>query len=292
VRIFPMYYATLLGIYLINFFSPYTSPNLRGLPDRVLWHASYLSNYFFSYVYDFRRDIKAPPDRHFWSLAVEEQFYLCWPFVILLLPRRALYVLLALCIFGAPFYRFLMYVPKSHAHEWMTPACLDLLAAGALLAVMYRVLERSTVRKILFAAGVVGALAMTASIGADVYQVAGRTGDYLRYSAIAVFGFWLIGWAAMGFRGPMGWVLANPVSTYFGKISYGMYVFHPFTPYIVRYVLWYKMGINPTGYDFSLAALCFAVTFVWAALSWHFFESPFNNLNRFFTYRKTEPKAA
>src|SRR5205823_2953152 len=79
LRIFPIYYLTLLFLYLINF---------QNIKDVFNWVVSYTTNIYLSldkpYIGSFN---------HLWSLAVEEQFYLLWPFLIFFIPKRSLPVL-------------------------------------------------------------------------------------------------------------------------------------------------------------------------------------------------------
>src|SRR5438128_2072898 len=74
LRRFPPYYL-LLAVCLLA-----ASPAIR---QAVGWHAAYLSNFYFV-----RQGAVDGPAAHLWSLAVEEQFYLVWPWLILFLPRR------------------------------------------------------------------------------------------------------------------------------------------------------------------------------------------------------------
>jgi peptidoglycan/LPS O-acetylase OafA/YrhL len=74
LRIFPLYYAVLLAAWLLR---------LWGTRGEMGWHLAYLTN-----VDLFLRGRWWGDISHFWSLAVEEQFYLVWPLVILLAPRR------------------------------------------------------------------------------------------------------------------------------------------------------------------------------------------------------------
>ena len=281
LRIFPLYYGVLVILYLCHF---------HDIKRRVLWHWFYLSNYYFSYVFNFKAARHLPPERHFWSLSVEEQFYILWPFVIFLLPRRLLPYLLGLFIVGAPVYRRYAYTPRTHAHEWMMPCCLDLLATGACLAILYRRAARRTISRLLAIAGVVGIVAMTANVVCDYLHVADLERAFYNYTVISVFGFWLIGTAATGFPGIVGKTLSHPVTTYLGRISYALYVFHIFTPYFVRWVALERFGLDENGIGMvPLFVICMTLTVLAAIVSWHVYESPINNLKRYFTYRKPSP---
>jgi peptidoglycan/LPS O-acetylase OafA/YrhL len=76
LRIFPLYYLVLLIVVILN---------LPGARVSFLWHFGYASNYYY-----FLLNAWNGPTSHFWTLAVEEQFYLFWPLVVLLVSRRYL----------------------------------------------------------------------------------------------------------------------------------------------------------------------------------------------------------
>ena len=80
---------------------------------------------------------------HFWSLAIEEQFYLVWPMVILLLSRAAAMKLCVMMVIGAPLVRVGLFSAFEHpvglwATMYFTLSKVDTLALGALLALTAR----------------------------------------------------------------------------------------------------------------------------------------------------------
>jgi len=121
LRIFPVYYATLL---VACFFSD-------KIRDAAAWHALYLTN-----IYTSSFGVWLPAG-HFWSLAVEEQFYLVWPLVILAVPLRSIRAFAVLVLVLAPASRFLLYVLHGGPHLSIYTSLmtnLDLLCFGGLLA--------------------------------------------------------------------------------------------------------------------------------------------------------------
>ena len=69
-----------------------------------------------------------------------------------------------------------------------------------------------------------------------------------------------------------------------GKISYGVYVYHPFMPLFLKFIFG-KLGV---AYDHESGWLNFALsstaTFAVASLSWYLMEKPINDLKRYFSY--------
>lgn len=134
LRIFPIYYFFLFICFL-------TAINLNEAPswlsnayNHKWWHIFYLNNWIQPF-----EDIGLS---HLWSLAVEEQFYLLWPFAILLIPNKYIYLVCIFLIVLSPIYRLIItsidlefaklaaYVP--------TIARIDALVIGALLAIIIR----------------------------------------------------------------------------------------------------------------------------------------------------------
>lgn len=289
LRIFPLFYGTIAVLWVLD---------ARGFRERVWWHVSYLSNYYFSFVNTTRTPGEVPYERHFWSLAVEEQFYIFWPILILVVPRRFLKWMIVAVILSAPISRAILqitvrpYIKYSNSHEWMLPACLDLLGIGALLALLtYVPFSGPTIgRKFVNILGWIGVPLWI------VWLLFNRTGHPLdamkfpgghyfyggtTYVVTALAGCWLVGRAAFGFKGWFGKVLTLPPLVYTGRISYGLYVLHPFVARITETLdgkyhwqlnIWISFLISLAG------------SYALATASWFLFEGPLNSLKRYFEY--------
>jgi peptidoglycan/LPS O-acetylase OafA/YrhL len=99
---------------------------------------------------------------------------------------------------------------------------------------------------------------------------------------------WVIGSAAIGFRGIVGKILVWKPVSYLGRISYGMYVYHSFVGWLVfrgAHALHRQLPGSVLVRFTILSALTIAVS----AASWHLVEKPFNDLKRFFTYTPQAP---
>jgi peptidoglycan/LPS O-acetylase OafA/YrhL len=95
---------------------------------------------------------------------------------------------------------------------------------------------------------------------------------------------WIINRASSGFTGIGAKILELKPLVYTGKISYGIYVYHPFIYFLVP-ILFSQINIDffrlPRGIQFGLLV---GITVGIAAISWHFFENPLNSLKNQFTY--------
>ncbi len=322
LRIFPLYYGVLAVLYIWN---------ITGFRARASYSILYFTNYRFSYaeMQDTERWIRrtflgwsqkklnavdwgqgAAIERHLWSLSVEEQFYIVWPLLILLCPRRLLLPVIIGTIALGPWWRSWNYVPRQLAHEWMMPGCLDLLAAGGLLALLsIPAIGLTRIRDgFVQLCGVIGIPMIVAYVAQRWYITAhAKDGtpyaigyDWLDYGGAvypvtALVGIWAIGTAARGFRGPIGWFLTFPPVVYLGRISYGVYVLHLMVPELL---LWLFPHVFTDGRGNKLPREWWqlwtysAVSVVLASLSWHLYEAPINRLKRYFEYDKRDAAKA
>jgi peptidoglycan/LPS O-acetylase OafA/YrhL len=240
----------------------------------LIWHATFTSNILFFLHGDFDSNLA-----HFWSLAVEQQFYVIWPFIILLAPRRALESFLIALILLGPLSRLALYHAGfvSFAEFNVLPMSnFDSLGAGSLLAVWLRD-EGEWIAGRLHALSVLA----VAAIGGFI---ANRFFGKLAWNPEQFFGAILSAWLiATVLRRPgsaIGRVFSwGPLVT-LGIISYGVYTYHVFIPRAVGFVLRRLDTPAWLGAGAPLLALSAVATLVIALSSWHFMERPINEARR------------
>lgn len=282
LRIFPLFYATLLVAWVCDV------PEVRA---SIGWHVTYLSNVYFALT-----DAWHPPVSHLWSLAVEEQFYLVWPFLVLLAPARLLVPAIVVAIGMAPAFRWIgaeAGVREMVLHN-MPISALDSLGVGALLAVLpaARPGLLGVAQRRGFAWGTIALLLLVLAL--HVPRLAAqlplrwiRETRLVETVASLAFACVILG-AARGWRGPMGRLLAWSPLTYVGRISYGVYVLHNFMAHAVPWLFRHLHLPYPANDGWERLLLLTAATLVAAACSWHFFEKPINDLKRRFPYRRDD----
>jgi peptidoglycan/LPS O-acetylase OafA/YrhL len=206
------------------------------------------------------------PLEHYWSLAIEEQFYWLWPVAFLGLTRlagtprgrtRALMLLTALAALTAP---FVAVVWGPDAAYWATPARAAEILFGALLAVLVhgRALDRRWSRLALPALGLLTIAVVTfPAVGGPAYE--GALPLVAMVSAALLLGLQV--------EGPVRRALSIRPLVWIGTISYGVYLYH--------WPLFLILDEQRTGLDGpALLALRFAATFALAEVSFLVLERP------------------
>jgi peptidoglycan/LPS O-acetylase OafA/YrhL len=276
LRIFPVYYAILIVGYLLG---------LSVIRETMAWHVTYTSNVYFAIRGAWQGAIS-----HLWSLSVEEQFYLMWPALILFLPRRVLPTAIFGLILMAPIFRGIgSLTGLNPVAVWvLTPGCLDTLGAGAFLALA----EHSPNQVPHWLHGKCGWLpwiGLPLLLGMmGLSRVQGDTSLYLALSDIgaALVSVFLVAKASNGIPGIVGRTLEWRPITYLGRISYGVYLLHPFVTKAIRRLASNLVDVHDTRYAIPLLLCYFTATIILASLSWRFLETPLNELKRFFPYRR------
>jgi peptidoglycan/LPS O-acetylase OafA/YrhL len=286
LRIFPLYYAVVAFSLLILPRLPIWNPERLGrISGDEIFYWTYLSNVSIALHSAFRHGILDIS----WSLAIEEQFYLIWPLLVLVLSHRRLTQLCVALIATALAWRAAMLlagVPPIAIYV-LTPGRLDPLMVGALIALAVRGtfftrLSRRARPVLLASAGVLVVIAI-ASGGFDPYapamQVAG-------YTALAVlFGAILVITLTTAPR-----VLQQPILIAFGKYSYALYLFHLPIRAVIRDRFYGPEQFltivgSPLAGQVVFYLLATAAAFVAAWLSWHLYERHFIALKRYFEPR-------
>lgn len=272
LRIFPLYYGVLFLCYIVK------------MPNERIFNL-HLLTYTFNYA-TAMSDQDAGYMRHLWSLSVEEQFYIFFPLIVLFLKEKQLKNFFCFLIIGSIVSRGIIYISfPDKSKAWVasvmfTPACLDCFGLGALLA--FHTKNRNASLKILLKKKWM--FITSAFISMILFYMVLRSGFniyttlFYRF-AMAVFFFWLIGKAgASPFSGLPGRILTYKPIIYLGRISYGIYVFHYFMPIIASHFH------IPGG-----RLLYLPITVAIAAVSYHLYELPINNIKKHFPYQTLRP---
>jgi len=282
LRIFPLYYAFIIVGSIIGLI-------VGGwIPGPAYW--LYMQNYVLAFD-----DQELRWTAHFWSLAIEEQFYFVWPIVALVTSNKRLVsltlaLILACVVFRAGF------TLKSHMWDPLTTVKFayratitraDGLLLGALVATLQRESSHTIAhlwRRLRFPLFVMTGLG---TIG--LYIVAKGLNGYDRrviaagYFMLALFFASAVSMCAdeaIGER--VKNFLSSKVLVSCGKVSYGMYIFH--WPLLALSVPWLKRTQEHMGevsrIGLNLGFILGSILLIWGAaqLSFRYFESPFLKL--------------
>jgi len=293
LRIFPLYYGVLLGLLLLT------------RPLHFVWNG--WQYFFLTYSANFALWPRGPlilqaiSIDHLWSLQVEEQFYLVWPLIVY--RTRSLRSLIRLSIIAciaALLIRIVLVAERPYLNNVYLPysstfSCFDNLLFGCCLCALLRTTLRQQVLDTAPRIFALCALALT------VAAIPNHGLDWKTSIFIPTVGFSLIGIScaaliAMSLRpgSRTKQLFTHPILRFFGKYSYGLYVFHyplsglltkPVRLFVDAHLHRKVLGV------FAGAVVVFIASTLAALLSYRLYESPFLKLKKHFTYRKSAASA-
>jgi peptidoglycan/LPS O-acetylase OafA/YrhL len=275
-------------------------PNLR---ENQFWFWTYLVN-IWSAITPLHSDL-AIVHSHFWSLAVEEQFYLVWPAVVLVFGRRRLMGVCAALAAGALVLRFFLtsdaagsFAQLNAAHVLM-PARMDTLALGAFIALAVR--GSGEMARLVRWAPIVAGAALLALVALFVAEDGLTPLDHrvatIGLSLLALlFAALLVMAVSAPPKALLHRLFAHPALRFAGRYAYALYVFHLLIAFDLA-VVWNEHGLVrtvagsqlPANLVFSAAGTSIALMLAW--LSWHLYEKQFLKLKRFVPYGRGGERA-
>jgi len=284
LRIFPLYYGVLLLLLLLT------------RPLHMDWHGQAYRLWTYTPNIPFLNEWTDNPSpyielRHFWSLAVEEQFYVLWPWIVFLLgTRRKIFMATiagsALALGLRTWLALTGQYPENHA----LPFCMDALLLGGALALLVRSRHRERVLRW-------GAPVFIAAVAITLVQML-RSPDFSWESSfyLTTVGMTVI---ALGTTALIAAALkagslaeaffAAPILRFFGRYSYGLYVYHYSIDRSLTMPL--RTFLESHGRSSALsilaaAAVVLAISICLALASYHLYEKHFIRLKRYFPYRR------
>ena len=265
LRLWPLYYLV-LGLTLLL--------NVENARSAFFWNATFLSNFHVLLTQSWSGRFSP-----LWSLSVLEQFYMVWPALLFICPKKRLLPVVFGLIAIAPLYRIGCMLANASPYYWcvMPFASFDQLGCGALLALCQTGIPgRDVSARIIRLVGRVFAPAFALLLVSKAWNID------LPYSAIytgtvASLGFvWLVNRAANGFSGRLGRLMQNPLLCHVGRMSYSIFLLHNFTALLVP-----KIGILKPVLDSNYrVVMLIPLTVLLAHVCWRLIESPILSFRR------------
>jgi peptidoglycan/LPS O-acetylase OafA/YrhL len=265
LRIWPLYYSVLLFMFVIV-------PLIRPSEANTVFNAR--SSPWWSYLLFVQNFLVPVPTMATgllavtWSLAIEEQFYLVWPFVVWVFNEAGLrkIVLVAICI--SPLFR--LYLSLHGVNIYSNTFCrLDGLMAGACLALIIRS-EGFVPSRFVMQAWITLVISVPVALLLEVLHARWVGFSFVSLAAVsfvylALFSRWT--WLQA--------FLNSRFLVYTGTISYGIYLLEKIPVDVAK-------SFHLDEHEFLAFPITAVATYAMAALSWKFIESPFLRLKRFF----------
>lgn len=296
LRIFPIYYGVLIVAFLIYPLFAELPPEFRRSQDIQIMLWSYTTNW--AYLFG-----GAGGFSHFWSLAVEEQFYLIWPLFVFYLHWRTLFKISLALIIIAYISRvlFVVFMPDDYsAAIYESTICrMDALIMGATLAIMlrkettYRWLTRYSFHLTLFT--IVSLIAMLL-IDKNLGPTTPGLGLFHQslFALLFTLGIFYILQPASNVSALWKHFSTLKILNHLGKYSYAIYIFH--LP--LRSIWNSTFFVSPDGHGgltlwlilMYNSAGVFTAAYICARISWLLLERPALKLKDRFSYsdRTTE----
>jgi len=219
LRIFPIYYLT---IFVLLIFNKTTGTNIKSA---FLYFATYTSNFYFFKIQTWDGMIS-----HLWSLSVEEQYYLFWPWIIMFAPKKHILRIVVLFIMVGILSQFLL--SRIYLNEILTFSCFDAFGLGALLSWQLTY----GLKKIRQFYSIVTAASIVALIFLILYLMEIQLSIIPFRTIVSTISLWAITYIVLNkdsdkfiFR----FVLNNKALLFLGKISYGVYLYHRIIPEMI-----------------------------------------------------------
>ncbi|WCO02515.1 acyltransferase family protein [Psychroserpens ponticola] len=189
---------------------------------------------------------------HSRSVSVEEQFYVVWPWIIKLFYKNLLEVLL-LIIFGGILFKYAF--PETLIKKLYSVSKIDFMAIGALFAYIYRYHKE---KLILLLKKKVFLIILIISIVAHLFFEITSTTQALTFGLLIVC--------------CIEWNFKVSILSYLGKLSYGIYMYHPLMMYL-SFSIMNKLNIyNSMSYNVLVYSLVLGLTFLASYVSYNYIE--------------------
>lgn len=265
LRIFPIYYLTLLFLYLTK--------GLIGnsYEENILWYIFYGANYL-----NFFENKWFGSLAHLWSLSVEEQFYLVWPFLLFfIIKQNKIFIALIIFIVFGTLYPYFI----NGNSQILTLACINAFGIGSLLA-YFEILDPSNVSKFL---KTIKYLFIPVLLIVVINYTIFKIPYFSNRLAISIISVGIIGYCRYKPQGLIvRYFLENRLLSFIGMLSYGIYLYHNLIPKYLNYGF-SILGVEISRtFNYSFFFLQTSLIIIFSYFSWIYIEKPILKLKKHF----------
>lgn len=282
LRIFPLYYLVLIISLLILPRVPSLQDNLNYYVENQVWLWTYLQNWLFI--------IKEPESTnflvHLWSLAVEEQFYLLWPCIILWIKKPKILLIFVsvtlILVIGLRIWLWLKHTELLNYFNPYTFTRVDGICIGCMLALVkainFDIIKRYSTLMVL----TLSILNFSFYFLNKRYFFSFPYFSFFGYTSFAIVFAFLIHEAITEKNRVINFVFNTQLLKFFGKISYGFYIFH-WPIYLglfskISVLLNNKLNLEVPTAQMSSAIIATVLAMLISVISYYTFEMKFLKL--------------
>jgi len=286
VRIFPIYYLLLIIMLLIlpNFISHRV--NLKYYTDNQAWLWTYMQNW----LYILKPHAGSNILLHLWSVAVEEQYYLLWPFIILLVRKpKMLLAISFLLLIGILVTRLVVWnkhIEGFQYFSWFMFTRIDGICIGSALALIKFINPKFITHYTPYIISSIAAMNFIFYFINERNQFSLPYFPLIGYTTFAIVFAILVYEAATLNKNYITTILSFSPLRFIGKVSYGFYIYHwpvyiLLTPVIITF-LKNILATKATHLNLIASILATLIGFGISVISFYFFETPFLKLKKYF----------
>lgn len=285
LRVFPLYYLSLILLLLIL-------PNIKGIPlrlDYYVQHQAWLWIYLQNWLYIFNQPWHGASGlNHLWSLAVEEQFYLLWPFVVLAL-RRPKYLLIFITVVllltvGLRYWVWVNHIEKLAYFNLYTFTRIDGICIGAIVALLQKINPKFLNKNTAIIVSLFAGFNFIFYFFNKQYQFSFPYLAIVGYTTVAMLFGLLIDNIINHHTKLFTSIFNIGLLRFCGMVSYGCYIIHwplylATAPYLERWAEEHALFIPP---QFFASGIITIASYAAGYLSYRYFEMPFLRLKKYF----------